>query len=278
MESPDQTAQTSTALVPYAPSPADRHALEKMGHEAGTLLCLKLVPKIQAQKARSDIFEITLRELGSALEAIEGAAPIQQHPQVRPLLAWVIINPFNLVPASVNSPLVSITDEELVLLGQSLAPCLISNSNSASAVDEWILRYRALGELDETQAWFRPLINEIAKTLLADASWGAKGRLYFGATLSVLDMVSDIYMIVEYWNAPGKENTAVALLTCLLMNLAVQLFIVIAQNVKAPRRVLFREMLYVLSCTKVGVDVYRVAVGAKQETYHSFNADKELGE
>ena len=161
METPDQSAAASTALVPYAPAPADRHALEKMGHEAGTLLCLKLVPKIQAQKARSDIFEITLRELDSALQTLDGAAVIQQHPRLRPLLAWVIINPFNLVAASVNSPLESITDEELALLGQSLAPCLISNSNSASAVDEWILRYQTLRELDETQAWFRPLINEI---------------------------------------------------------------------------------------------------------------------
>ena len=206
---------------------------------------------------------------------------IQQQHKLRPLISQVIINRIDVIASTVsvtNNPLASLTDEDLALLGQLLAPLLVSESTSVSAVDEWIQRYPALGEFDAAHAWFRPLVYEIAKKLKANVSWGANRRLYVGASLSVLDMVSDIYMIVEYWNTPGKKNTAVALLTCLLMNLAAQLLIVIGQNMKAPRRVLFREMLYVLSCTKVGVDVYRVAVGAKQETYQAASADTELGE
>ena len=74
------------------------------------------------------------------------------------------------------------------------------------------------------------------------------------------------------------ERTGDLMLRLLLMNVAWQLLVVIGQNKDAPWRVLFREMSYVLTCAKVGVDVYRVASGAKQETYQIFSADQELGE
>ena len=285
MEPPDQTAQTSSALVPNAPVQDHMREMGVMGTNLGLFLCTGMVDKVGKKKKRNDIFVITLRELDEALGLFvvefEGAAVIQQQQQLRPLISQVIINRIESVASTAsvtNNPLASLTDEDLAVLGQLLAPLLVSESTSVSAVDEWIQRYPALGEFDAAHAWFRPLVYEIAKKLKANVSWGANQRLYVGASLSVLDMVSDIYMIVEYWNTPGKENTAVALLTCLLMNLAAQLLIVIAQNMKAPRRVLFREMLYVLSCTKVGVDVYRVASGAKQETYQTGSADDELGE
>ena len=74
------------------------------------------------------------------------------------------------------------------------------------------------------------------------------------------------------------EGTGDLLLNFLLANVVWQLLVVIGQNKKAPWRVLFRETLYVITCAKVGVDVYRVASGAKRETFQSISADTELGE
>jgi hypothetical protein len=121
------------------------------------------------------------------------------------------------------------------------------------------------------------MVNEIAKTLLADANWGANFRLGIGAGMSVLDMATDINMVFVYWNTPGQEDVGNVLLACLLLNIVWQLFVVWLQNKKAPLRVLLWEMIYVLSCTKVGVDAYRVAAGVEQETYNYFDPAFELG-
>ena len=133
-------------------------------------------------------------------------------------------------------------------------------------------------EIDRDEIWFRPMMNVVALRLLEQVAWGSKLRLYMGASLSMLDMASDVYMILLYWNTLGLERAGVILLNFLLANVAWQLLLVIAQNKKAPWRVLLREILYVLTCTKVGVDVYRVASGAKREVYQLFPADAELGE
>ena len=122
------------------------------------------------------------------------------------------------------------------------------------------------------------MVLEVSREVIARASWGSKYRLYMGAFLSMLDMGTDIYMILIYWNTPGMKRAGDLMFRLLMMNVASQLLIVVSQNKKAPWRVLFWEMLYVLTCTKVGVDVYRVASGAKQESYQTFDADTELGE
>ena len=273
---------TGTALVPGVPAQGN---VREMGTDFGVFLCAVLVTMISKKKKRSDILAVTLRELDEALGVFvtkcEGAVLIQQQQQLRPLIAHVIINRIDVVASTVNvtnNPLASLTEEDLSVLGQLLAPILFSESTSVAAVDQWIQRYPALGELDVAHAWFRPLVYEIAKKLKADMSWGANRRLYVGAALSMLDMGSDMYMIVVYWNTLGMERTGDILLNFLLANVAWQLMLVILQNLKAPWRVLFWEVLYVLTCTKVGIDVYRVASGAKRETYRSLSPEAELGE
>ena len=281
---PSQPAQ-SLVLDVTPPSTALVPGVREMGTDFGSFLCAVLVTMISKKKKRSDILAVTLGELDEALGVFvtkcEGAVLIQQQQQLRPLISQVIINRIDAIASTVNvtnNPLASLTEEDLSLLGQLLAPLIVSESTSVAAVDQWIQRYPALGELDVAHAWFRPLVYEIAKKLKADMSWGANRRLYVGAALSMLDMGTDVNMVVVYWNTPGMEGTGDILLNFLLANVAWQLLIVISQNYKAPWRVLFWEILYVLTCTKVGVDVYRVASGAKRETYQTFGAAAELSE
>ena len=121
-----------------------------MGTNLGLFLCTRMVAKIGKKKKRNDIFVITLRELDEALGLFvvefEGAAVIQQQQQLRPLISQVIINRIELVASTAsvtNNPLASLADEDLALLGRLLAPLLISERTSASAVDAWIQRYPA---------------------------------------------------------------------------------------------------------------------------------------
>jgi hypothetical protein len=80
----------------------------------------------------------------------------------------------------------------------------------------------------------------------------------------MVDMVTDVQVIVEYLNTPGKEAYAYPLMgmvgTCLLL----QLLVAWLQTRKGPKAKMAKEMLIVLSGLKPGFDAYQVAKGAEQ--------------
>jgi hypothetical protein len=275
------TVPVTSALVPYAGKqtvlviPAiPAQTGKKMGAQVST----DLLPKVIALKSSDKlIHEYVLAELHGIASKYEGMEQLSaQNHQFLPMLSWVLMNRLRLIVATVNAPLADITAEQCAQIGQAFAASLALSTSPALAVDEWILKYPALVEFDSTHACFRPMVNEIAKTLLTEANWGAKYRLGVGAGLSLLDMASDINMILVYWDTPGQESVGNVLLACLLLNIVWQLHITYRQNEKAPLRVLLRELFYVLSCTKVGVDAYRVAAGVEQEAYNMFAPAFEL--
>ena len=98
---------------------------------------------------------------------------------------------------------------------------------------------------------------------------------FVGAALSTVDMVTDVQVIVEYLNTPGKEAYAYPLMgmvgTCLLL----QLLVVFLQTRKGAKAKMAKEMLIVLSGLKPGFDAYQVAKGAEQTTGAVFNPESE---
>jgi hypothetical protein len=104
------------------------------------------------------------------------------------------------------------------------------------------------------------MMDTIAQRLLESVSWGLKMRLYTGASLSTLDMVSDLYMIYRY-TVSGQKGTALSLGIMVALNLLGQLFLVAVQTKKASGKLLLKEMLIVLSGLAPGIHAVRVAKG-----------------
>ena len=245
------------------------------GVEFGEAICREVLPKLKAQRT----YAVVLQELHNLLDGHDNVRQImQQQPMFEPLLVSVLRNRMNLA-SSVSSSFSLLTVDEAKQIGSSLAASLATNSSAAAAaaVDEWILRYPALSEFDDANEWFRPMMEVVAKKLLRSV-WRANWKLYFGAGLSILDMVTDVNAIRVMLVTEGLENSGYFLLYFLLANLAVQLLIVYGQNRRGPKSRLLREMLYVVTCVKVGVDAYRVASDAKEETYNVVDPFGELGE
>jgi hypothetical protein len=277
----------STALVPFVGPPISNDIPAQAGKDFGILISSALLPKIKAstgspdETTSYDSVLMELRVLTITSNSMERVA--EQYPQLLPMLSWMLINRSQELAANVDeAPLAELTDEQWALIGNSLATFLASGSSKTGrpemAVDEWIKKYPAMGELDSTQAWFRPLVNEIAKKILVDANWLARYRLFFGAGLSAIDMVSDFNVVLMYWSTPEHVDDGNTLLTCLLLNVLCQLLVVCVQNWKAPLRVLLWEIFYVLTCTKVGVDAYRVAAGVEKEAYNLYDPSFDLCE
>ncbi|GMI19237.1 hypothetical protein TeGR_g13668, partial [Tetraparma gracilis] len=56
--------------------------------------------------------------------------------------------------------------------------------------------------------WFRPMMDTIAQRLLESVGWGLKMRLYTGAGLSTMDLISDVFMIYTMKGDDGFSKVA----------------------------------------------------------------------
>ena len=119
------------------------------------------------------------------------------------------------------------------------------------------------------------MMDTIAQRLLESVSWGLKMRLYTGAGLSTLDLLSDLYMIYTYATT-GQRGTAQSLGIMVGLCIGVQLWTVFNNTYKGPRRVMLKEMLIVLSGIAPGIHAMRVANGANQSEHAAMNPEIEL--
>jgi len=152
-----------------------------------------------------------------------------------------------------------LTDAEAEVLGKSFKKFLLGNKEVETAVNAWKLDNPILEPLF-TELIFEPIIIAIAKELLAASKLGLVKRVIVGALLSIGDMISDIWVIISYFRI-GNKSGAYSLMAMIGSSVSVQLLLVYAQNRKKSKRVILREMMYVVTFLKPGVDAYRVATG-----------------
>ena len=87
-----------------------------------------------------------------------------------------------------------LTEREALIIGQALPRLLITSLTTKIAVDQWHLQYPALQELQKTDIWFVPMVEQIAKRLLQDVGWGMLLRVCFSAALSYIDVCTDVLL------------------------------------------------------------------------------------
>jgi hypothetical protein len=189
------------------------------------------------------------------------------------MLAKVARNQLRLA-GDTNMKLCNITGEDARLVGAALASSIATNLTAEASVDEWINRFPMLGELEKEFAWFRGMMYVIAQALLERVSWGLKARLYIGASVSVLDLCSDIYMIIAYMQM-DEFGFAAGLGGMVAMCFIAQLSVCYLQTRRGGMQAVIKEFCIVLSGTKPGIDAARVARKQVVE-YNIFPADIEL--
>ena len=169
-----------------------------------------------------------------------------------------------LLPASdLHSRLCNLNDHEASRIGTCFAMCLAANLTPEAAVEDWFGRFRALQILEGEFEWFTPMAETIAHRTLLEVAWGLKLRVTLGAGLSIMDMLSDLYIIYIYLNTDGMGNFAFALLLMVLQNVMSQLLVVLVTRSKASE--IARECLNVIFLMKPAIDAYRIASGKKRK-------------
>jgi hypothetical protein len=178
-------------------------------------------------------------------------------------------------PKDVSTKLCDMTPREGRTTGAGLAMSLASNLTAEAAVDEWVGKYPALKELDRGEIWFRPMINTVAVRLLSKVPWGLKFRVFMGAGLSMLDLGSDVNVIFLFLSDPGTIVYGKILIGMIATCLLLQVLCVYIQNMGRPPKLL-KEILFVLTGTKPGVDAMRVSSGKEIEEGNAFDPKTEL--
>ncbi|GMI26526.1 hypothetical protein TeGR_g9484 [Tetraparma gracilis] len=168
-------------------------------------------------------------------------------------------------PRTTQAKLTDFTERDAVITGRAMKMLMLSNATPDAAVDEWILTFPALQELETAHPYFRPFMNEITKHILSVADFGLKMRLFSGAGLSIFDLVSDVYMIVVFLGSEETRGVAHVNIVCVALSLGIQLLLVWLVNRKRSWRRIAREVLYVVTFCKPGIDAARVAAGNEND-------------
>jgi hypothetical protein len=108
-------------------------------------------------------------------------------------------------------------------------------------------------------------MHEITKHLLSMTALGLKMRLFSGAGLSVFDIISDVYMITVFLGSEETRGVAHVNIACVALSLLTQLLLVWIVHKKRSWRKIAREMLYVVTFCKPGIDAARVAAGNEND-------------
>ena len=108
------------------------------------------------------------------------------------------------------------------------------------------------------------MMNVIALKLVGDVAWGLKLRVFVGAALSTVDLLTDIFITCIFWKEKKYMFFRLSL-TMLGTSMFILLFMVWAQNRKASKNKVLREMVPVVFGLKPAFDAFRVASGAKIE-------------
>ena len=77
---------------------------------------------------------------------------------------------------TVKTHLVALTANEAGRIARSFPMVMMANATAEAAVDEFIMTYVALGELDREYVWFRPMLTAIATEVMSAVAWGVKAR------------------------------------------------------------------------------------------------------
>ena len=164
-----------------------------------------------------------------------------------------------------------LTAADAGLIGKCFFAVTVMSPSPDSAVEGYILDFRALRELDELCPAFRMVMNEVALVLYSQTStFGANFRLYFGAGLSITDMFTDATMIVNYFE-DQNIGFAKAMIIMLSLNMLIQLLGAFFQSRKRGTAFVLLEMIYIITCVAPGVHAFRVA--SSQEKLGSETVD-----
>ena len=164
----------------------------------------------------------------------------------------------------------ALNDVDAIKIGKALSLSLATTITPEGGVDEWIMQYPALQDLDVEFDWFRTFMVTIADELVGDVPWGLKLRVAVGASMGILDLFTDVSMIFTYF-LQGRLEYMRTVISMIFVFFFVQITIVTMNNFSMGKKHIFREIGFILVGSKPGVDAFRVITSMRQDQNQLWN-------
>jgi hypothetical protein len=234
------------------------------GRAVGEVMVIKTKGEANVGARMREMFRTHkgLSEIGGKYEFFEAMMARVVHNKLRPA-------------GDVKTKLCNLSLKKGRTIGAGLAMCLASALTAEAAVDEWIGKYPALKELDRYEVWFRPMVNVAAKRMLSEVSWGLKMRAFVGAFLSLVDIASDVNVVVAYMASDAQAVYGRILLGMIGASLALHMMVAVSQR-WGNKKELPRQILIVLLCLKPVQDAVNVVQGKDRDEHNVIDARMEL--
>ncbi|GMH86654.1 hypothetical protein TrST_g13924 [Triparma strigata] len=191
---------------------------------------------------------------------------LSRHPWIRAMLHEISLNQIKAAP-TVHTALSDMKDYDAVNLAKGMSTIVLSNTEAPAAVDHWIAQNVALEEFEKEHQWMRSFFVEIAQYNLNTSNFGLRLRVFGGALLSTIDLITDVYMTVKFFNTEGQEGYGMTNAWLIGLTMIFQILIAYVQNGKKASS-FFHDLFCILTGFKPALDAYRVGSGAEQEDHH----------
>jgi len=176
---------------------------------------------------------------------------------------------------TVHTKLECLSEMEARKIGRSLMPALKQRKTALAGLHQWKMQNASMVELFERYGWVEIMMLEVAQEVMNTAPWGLMWRVCTGATLSVLDMVTDVVVIVGYMGEEETRGYGYSLMGMLAASMVLQMLGVFVQHRKKPWA-MAKEVLVVITSMKGPFDAYKVCTNQKMEEHHVVDAKMEL--
>jgi len=113
-------------------------------------------------------------------------------------------------------------------------------------------------KIEDSNGGFQGFMLVIGNNLLRDNKYSMVFRVGIGVFLSIVDCLTDIYVIKTNYRSNELVGQANALLVMIVLNLFCQLLVVYAQYRRKSWSSIFKEILITISFIRPAVDAYRV--------------------
>mmetsp|Transcript_10792 Transcript_10792/g.22152 ORF Transcript_10792/g.22152 Transcript_10792/m.22152 type:complete len:1934 (-) Transcript_10792:39-5840(-) len=180
---------------------------------------------------------------------------------------------------AVNHPLstklVCVTEREARILGNNMMPSLRSRKLARSGVDQWRLQNRAAAELLQEFPWMYDMLVALGEGVIKAAPWGLMFRVITGAIISLIDLITDLYVAKMYLEAE-RNGYFMMIIGMVSLSMTLQSAFVFMQYRRLGVCRVLAELIPVLVGLKPALDAYRVAKGMEQEAGTSIDVVGEM--
>ena len=147
------------------------------GKAVGVVVCIKTEAEQRHEKKQTAV-EVRVTKLFKKFRGLKEAG--ERYAWFQPMLTAAAQNILQL-GGDVEKGLGALSVEDGEKIGKSLASELAGTKmGPKKAVDAWIRKFPALVQLNEEEAWFRPMVEAMARKLVSEVGWGARRRLCVG--------------------------------------------------------------------------------------------------